>query len=537
MFQPEELRSPHRLVWSYGKGVDVWNLFCDCVEGNLVSVRELVDSDPKLVHSHYSYRSPLYFAVRENRLDIAEFLLDRGADPFAFDFGDSLIQIAADRGHKDLEQFLRNRFAKDWGVGPEGEKLAELTKARNVSEVLRRLDSNPDWIRSSDRRSNQPIHWATMTRQPELVDELLRRGANINASRSDGARPIHLFNGDYYYRGWRDVPKDWEISDKQMLDHLLKQGAVCDLATACHLGDMNRITGLLREDPGSANRVADYVSYYLGSGAPLTNAAKEGHLEIVELLLKHGADPNLEEIGIAPNGHALYSAVVHQHMDIAKVLLEHGAHPNPEVESSADALSIAISNEDIGMIELLCSYGASRGVPLLGYYGDVQTAAAIFEIDPSLANNQHALTHAAWEGHEPFVRLLLRLHPNLPKSIDFPDWISAAKTPELNELLFAHGMDPSQPNWLGVTPLHRIAKKGDIEMAEVFIRNGANIHVRDEELCSTPLGWAAKFGQTEMVRWLLEHGASANHPDDPEWATPIAWAHRRRHEKILELLR
>ena len=24
--------------------------------------------------------------------------------------------------------------------------------------------------------------------------------------RPDGARPLNLTNGDYYYRGWRDVP-------------------------------------------------------------------------------------------------------------------------------------------------------------------------------------------------------------------------------------------------------------------------------------------------------------------------------------------
>ena len=55
---------------------------------------------------------------------------------------------------------------------------------------------------------NRPIHWAVMTRQLDLIDELLARGANINAARQDGARPIQLTNGDYHYRGWRDVPQD-----------------------------------------------------------------------------------------------------------------------------------------------------------------------------------------------------------------------------------------------------------------------------------------------------------------------------------------
>ena len=46
-----------------------------------------------------------------------------------------------------------------------------------------------------------------MTRQLDFIDELLSRGADINAARFDGAHPIQLANGDYYFRGWRDVPQ------------------------------------------------------------------------------------------------------------------------------------------------------------------------------------------------------------------------------------------------------------------------------------------------------------------------------------------
>ena len=48
----------------------------------------------------------------------------------------------------------------------------------------------------------------------------------------------------------------------------------------------------------------------------------------MKLLLARGADPNLPEEGIAPHGHALYSAVANGHFEIAKLLLEHGANPS-----------------------------------------------------------------------------------------------------------------------------------------------------------------------------------------------------------------
>ena len=58
-------------------------------------------------------------------------------------------------------------------------------------------------------------------------------------------------------------------------------------------------------------------------------------------------------------------------------MLERSAYPSPEVESSADALSVAIRNCDKHMIDLLCSDGATRSVGLVAYYGDIQTAAAV----------------------------------------------------------------------------------------------------------------------------------------------------------------
>jgi len=536
MIQPEALKKKEPLMWSPGMGVDVWEMFCACITGDSETVKRLADEDPAIVRSHHAYRRPLYFAVRENQLEVATFLLDRGADPLRFAVNDSLLDICRDRGYVEMEKLLETRLASARGASAKGEAVAEAIRVRDLARVRSLLDASPELLHEGDGGSNQPIHWAVMTRQLDVIDELLARGADINARRSDGARPIQLCNGDYNFRGWRDVPQDWPVTPAQTLAHLRARGAYVDICTACHIGDLERAHELLEQDPTLANRVSDYVTYYLGSGAPLKNAAARGHFEIVKLLLERGADPNLPEEGIAPHGHALYSAVANGHYEIAKLLLEHGAYSNPEVESSGDALGRAISNPDQRMIDLLCSYGAARAVHLLAYSGDVRTAAAVFAANPALADDPDALANAAGEGHEAFVRLMLRYQPDLPRRLVFPGWSVAAKTRELNKLLFEHGMDPNQPDWLRVTPLHHFARKGELEKAAIFIEHGADLHARDEDICSTPLGWAAKYGQTLMVEFLLRRGAKPNLPDDPPWATPHAWASRRGHEQIVRLL-
>ncbi len=544
MDQPEALKKDEPLKWSAGRGTDVWAVFRACVDGDLDAVKRLLAKDPSLVRAQHAYRKPLYFAVRENRLDVAAFLLDRDPDPIGLAVNDSLLDIARDRGLAAMQSLLETKLAERHGISRRGEPVAAAIRERDLPRVRALLDASPDLLHAGDLRANQPIHWATMTRQPDLIDEFLRRGADVDARRHDGARPLHLTNGDYIFRGWRDVPGDCPATPQDIYRHLVARGATVDLGMACATGDIARVRELLDGDPSLVNRVSDYGGYYVGCGAPLKNAAARGHLEIVRLLLKRGADPNLPEEGIAPDGHALHSAVVGGHIEIVRLLLAHGAHPNVPVESSADTLSAALAtagysytSPNAEMVELLCSHGASRAVHLLAYSGDVLTAAAVFAANPALADDPEALANAASEGHEAFVRLMLRYQPDLPRRVQFPGWAVGAKTRELNELLFRHGLDPSAPDWLGITPLHHLARKGDVETAALFLDHGANLHARDEDLCSTPLGWAAKSGQKAMVEFLLARGAKPELPDDPPWATPLAWATRRSHPEVAEVLR
>ena len=531
MIQPDELKTNDPLLWSTGTGTDVWELFCACVAGDLETVKRLVTKDPSIVRCHHEYRTPIYFAVRENQVEVARYLLERGADPLSLAVGDSLLDICRDRGYAEMETLLETTYTTKYGASTKGEAVAAAIRERDLSKVRGLLDASPELLHAGDGSSNQPIHWAVMTRQLDMIDELLNRGADINAARFDGARPIQLTNGDYDYRGWRDVPNDVSTTPREVLDHLRAGGAYVDICTAASIGDLERVRELLDQDPSLCNRVSEYVTYYIGSGAPLKNAAARGHIEIVKLLLDRGADPNLPEEGIAPHGHALYSAVYGGHYEVAKLLLERGAYPNPPVESSADALSIALMNKDEKMVELLCSYGAARSGDILSYYGDVETAAAIFDANPSLADDPHALSQAANNGNEAFVRLMLHHQPGLAKRVS-----GAAKTRELSEFLFERGANPNHRDWLGVTPLHQCARDGNVEKAAMFIDHGADLHARDEDICSTPLGWAAKSGETNMVEFLLRCGAKPTLPDDPPWATPLAWATRRGHQEIVELL-
>lgn len=175
--------------------------------------------------------------------------------------------------------------------------------------------------------------------------------------------------------------------------------------------------------------------------------------------------------------------------------------------------------------------GLARSLAILATYGDLEGVVAALEADPSRADDPEALAAAAHRGHEAIVRLLLQHRPRLAERVAV-----AARTRELTELLFQNGMNPNLAGWLGVTPLHRFARQGDVEKAAIFLDHGADLHARDEELCTTPLGYAAFTGKLRMVEFLLQRGARRTLPDDLPWAAPIALARYRGHADIVELL-
>ena len=230
MHQPEALKTDDHLLWSPGTGNDVWLLFLAASNGDVQTIESLLQKDPSLVHCQYSYRGPLFFAVKENQLAAAKLLFDRDADPLGLAIFDSLLTIARDRGYSEMHSFLETNLASVHNISARGEPVAAGIRERDLPKVQGLLDSAPELLNIGDMRSNQPIHWAVMTRQIDVIDELLARGADINARRFDGARPIALTNGDYYFRGWRDVSAETAATSADVLTHLRAVRAITTFA-------------------------------------------------------------------------------------------------------------------------------------------------------------------------------------------------------------------------------------------------------------------------------------------------------------------
>ena len=228
MVHPKSLDSDEEQDWSGGRGTDVWAMLTAALQGDLKTVEKFVTKDPRLATCSYQYRTPLHFAVQENQIKVVQFLLEHGADA-AYVSGNYWhmrpLVIAEERGYHELHQFLSRHLSEEAGVSSGGERIADAIRGRDVNAVRALLEAQPELIYTGDHRGNKPIHWAVMIRSMSMIDLVLEKGADINAMRPDGARALDLSHGDYFYRGWRDVPAEALLVHETLIGYLIARGA------------------------------------------------------------------------------------------------------------------------------------------------------------------------------------------------------------------------------------------------------------------------------------------------------------------------
>ncbi len=520
-------------------GDQAWALFQACRDGEEARVRALIRADPDLVHAQYWYTQPVHFSVYANQPAVLRILLDAGAEPGRTRFMDSgwkkLLQHAEAMGFEAVREILLHAVQERFGYDAafSGLKDAVLSRGRRRIEAV--LGGRPALARASDVQGNNAIHWAVMTRQPELISLFCACGADPQHRRSDGQTPAQLlFNGDYEYRTWREMKGVDHASVGAVLRALVDAGAVPDFSVSCATGDLARIRALVEGNPDPARRLDS------GRRNPLTYAARGGHLEVVRVLLAHGADPNMPE-ELAPRGHALWMACASGRADIAEVLLHYGANPNSAPDSSDSCLGIARSNPGKGarrIERLLRAHGAEtpiwhmtneqlqdaivRAAPAsrdpwfpveVFARNDLDLAARLLEVDPDAASRMNGGT--------------LRLGS--------PD--AAITDGKLLERLLEAGFDPDRRGWLGQTALHHYSGRGETANVLRLLRHGAGVNVLDDESRGTPLAWAAASGHEDTVKLLLEHGADPGLPHDVSAARPGERARSAGHSRIVARLK
>ncbi len=332
--------------------------------------------------------------------------------------------------------------------------LAQAVKAGDIHTVRALLKSGTD-VNARSGDGSTPLLWAAHGSNLEIARALIAARATVDAANDFGVTPL------------LDASRS---GDAAMVDLLLRSGA----------------------DPGRAHPEGE---------TPLLASARAGSVAAVRLLLTRGVDVNAAET--FQKTTALMYAAAEGHLDVVDLLLEAGADPNRQghvtsltERHNADhpsggltALMLAARNGSDALVRRLVARGANVNVK----NGDGASAAmtAIYNDRFDVAATLIELGSDVKDGSL-YVAVEMRDATTDQFAFDGsrrrPDHLNTKSALDLMKTLLERGADPNQrfqgqfhsthmPNTdrFDNTPFFRAAVAADVEALKVMIAHGAQL--------------------------------------------------------------
>jgi ankyrin repeat protein len=194
----------------------------------------------------------------------------------------------------------------------------------------------------ADSAAEADIFYAIRTGDVTKVSELLDADpTSANSTDAQGLSPLTVAT----YHGQANI-----------VDLLLARGAADDVFAATARGDRGAVEFLLRENP-------DLVRAHSSDGwTALALAAHFGRLEILQILLGFGADPNAVSHNLLGNT-PLHAAIAGNQREAVSLLLQNGANPNGVDSGGWTPLHLAAHSGADSIARDLLEAGADPTIP------------------------------------------------------------------------------------------------------------------------------------------------------------------------------
>lgn len=422
-------------------------------------------ADPNAAET-YRGQTPLIWAAAANQPAAVSLLVSRGADP---NKATNIIDYAA--------------LSRD-GSNPDGRNLPRRAAGRDTTPTTAQGTARA--VPAAERRAavpgvdrnyfiNElvyaqggfaPIHYAAREGHAGVVDALLAAGVDVNTpTGGDGSTPLLVatVNGRF-----------------DLARMLLERGADPNLAAENGVAPLYAVIN---------------VQWSAKAAYPQPTAHRNqqtGYLELMELLLKKGADPNARV-----NKKVWYS--------------EYNFDQSGVDEVGATAFWRAAYAADVDAMKLLVRYGADPNIPTLRPPGRPQTGDAITrQLDdvsglppvPVGGPGVSAILAAAGAGYGEGFAANSRRHA--------PHGMLAAVKYLVEEL----GADPNSRDHEGNSVLHNAAARGDNEMILFLVSKGADVTAVNREgqttadMANGPVQRTQPFPET--LELLMKLGARNN---------------------------
>ena len=226
-------------------------------------------------------------------------------------------------------------------MGKREVRKALLTAIKNgeSSTVSSLVHDYPEMADAPNSHGNTPLGAAISANNLEIVKLLVQAGAAADHRNQGGSGLIDA-------AAWG--------GSKEIASYLVDNGCTLTLNHAAALGMYERVQDELANNPQKAMSGS-------GRGTPLHFAAHGNHVNVIELLLNHGADIRARNF----HGHEpLVFAVESKSPEAVSFLLKHGADPNVlGGHSGAPVLHRAIISKSLAVTRTLLDAGADPNKP------------------------------------------------------------------------------------------------------------------------------------------------------------------------------
>ena len=209
-----------------------------------------------------------------------------------------------------------------------------------IEKLIRK---NPENVGARGGLLGTALHAASRKNRLEVVQSLLRHGADVNAPGLWKRTPL-LFA---LVEGHLEVVR-WLLEHGADLNAKDEGEGETSLHLAAFFGHFEIVRMLLKNN-------VDINAWNHEELTPLLEASICGHVDVVRLLLDHGADPNIRG---KRQQTSLHRASSLGYLDIARLLLEHGAEVDAIDDDGRTAYQIALDKRHNEVAQFLSAHGA-----------------------------------------------------------------------------------------------------------------------------------------------------------------------------------
>ncbi|CAE7728119.1 ANK1 [Symbiodinium sp. CCMP2456] len=308
--------------------------------------------------------TPLFNAATNGLAEAARLLVDAGADKNKVSCcGKSPLHMAILRGHSAVARVLLETRADLNCTSRHGSTPLGMAAELGELETARLLLENHADTATADKDGWTPLLLACRKGYLEVADLLLQAGANVDQANKDGETPLAAV---LPLKGQADAGVRLLTQASAEVDKADVEGRT-PLLVACLHGHLE-IAELLIGAGATLQKAIERSSgnVVAGNAHPeivhmLSQAAADGCVETVRLLLKAGADKEeLNTFGATP----LYMAALCGHASVAQLLLEQRASPDTSTEDGSTPLRMAAAGNsehgDLLTTQLLLQAGADK---------------------------------------------------------------------------------------------------------------------------------------------------------------------------------